>query len=125
MNILVIEDHPVDRKLANHVLTAAGHTVTGTEAAENAFASIRNERPDLILLDMSLPGMDGLALVRLLKADAATRDIHIVAITSYPENFPKDELLAAGCDAYLVKPVSTRTLPDTLSDVMTRGKSPA
>jgi two-component system cell cycle response regulator len=123
MKILVVEDHPVDLKLAHHVLSAAGHSVNDAEAAEHAFASIRIDRPEMILLDMALPGMDGLTLVRLLKADPSTRDIHIVAVTSHPEEFPRDEALRAGCDAYLVKPISTRSLPRTLSDIVVESKS--
>ena len=118
MKILIIEDHPVDLKLANHVLRAAGHSVNGAEAAEHAFASIKNDRPEIILLDMTLPGMDGLTLVRMLRADVATRDIHIVAVTSYPERFPREDALLAGCDGYLVKPLSIPTLPQTLTDVV-------
>jgi CheY-like chemotaxis protein len=124
MKILVIEDHPAELKLAHQVLSAAGHSVNNAEAAEQAFASIKEDRPEIILLDMSLPGMDGMALVRRLKSDPATRDIHVVAVTSYPEMFPRDEALKAGCDAYLVKPLSTRTLPQTLTEVVAGGKTP-
>ena len=117
MKILIIEDHPAQLKLAHHVLSAAGHSVHDAEAAEHAFASIAEDRPEIILLDMSLPGMDGLALVRKLRADPATRDIHIVAVTSYPEKYSRNEALAAGCDAYLLKPLSTRELPAQLAAV--------
>lgn len=117
MKILIIEDLPTELKLAHHVLSAGGHTVACADAAESALASIRDDRPELILLDLSLPGMDGLTLIRKLKGDESTRDIHIVAVTSYPERFPREVTLAAGCDAYLVKPLSTRTLPDTLSNL--------
>jgi CheY-like chemotaxis protein len=118
MKILVIEDHPAELKLAHHVLSAAGHSVNNADAAEQAFASIRSDRPQIILLDMSLPGIDGMTLVRRLKADQATRDIHVVAVTSFPELFPREEALKAGCDAYLVKPLSTRTLPQTLTEIV-------
>lgn len=121
MKILVIEDQPIQLKLAHHVLSAAGHAVSTVEAAEDAFASIKADRPQIILLDMVLPGMDGLTLVRMLKADPETRDIHVVAVTSYPEKFSRAEILAAGCDAYLVKPISTRTLPQELIDVVAKG----
>ncbi len=124
MKILVIEDHPAELKLAHQVLSAAGHSVNNAVAAEQAFASIEDDRPEIILLDMSLPGMDGMALVRRLKTDSATRDIHVVAVTSYPELFPRHEALKAGCDAYLVKPLSTRTLPQTLTEVVAGGKPP-
>lgn len=121
MKILIIEDQPVELKLARHVLDAAGHDVNAVYAAEHAFASIKADRPEIILVDMVLPGMDGMALVRKLKADPVTRDIHIVAVTSYPEKYTRAEALEAGCDAYLVKPLSTRTLPGELSEVAARG----
>ena len=89
MKILVIEDHPAQLKLAHHVLAAAGHDVSDAGAAEQALAVIKADRPHLILLDLGLPGMDGITLVRRLKADPETRDIHIVAVTSYPKNIPR------------------------------------
>jgi CheY-like chemotaxis protein len=121
MKILVIEDQPIELKLAGRVLEAAGFTVNGIDAAEEAFASIKADRPQLILLDMGLPGMDGLALVRKLKADPETRGIHVVATTANPERFPRAKALEAGCDGYLLKPMSTRTLPQELRDVAGRG----
>jgi len=121
MKILIVEDQPAEFKLARHVLSASGHTVSGVDAAEHVFAAIKADRPQIILLDMSLPGMDGLTLVRTLKADPATRDIPVVATTSFPETFSKSDALQAGCDAYLLKPVSTRTLPEDLDQIVARG----
>ena len=118
MKILVVEDQPVELKLAVHVLSAAGHEVARADAAEEALTAIKADSPDLVLLDMWLPGMDGLTLVKKLKADPDTRDILIVAVTSYPEKFTRAQALAAGCDAYLAKPLSTRTLPEMLAEVM-------
>jgi CheY-like chemotaxis protein len=118
MKILVVEDQPTEMKLAVHVLSAAGFEVGQATAAEEAIAAIRRDAPNIILLDMSLPGVDGLTLARELKADPSTRHILIVAVTSFPERFRKDEVLAAGCDAYLPKPVSTRALPITLAAVL-------
>ena len=117
MKILVIEDHAVDLKLADLVLSTAGYDVSAVEAAEQAFAAIQEDRPQLILLDLDLPRMDGLALARKLKADPGTRDIHVVAVTFYPERFPKAAALAAGCDAYLLKPINTRELSGQLTAV--------
>jgi CheY-like chemotaxis protein len=121
MKILVIDDEPTELKLAHSVLNASGHTVTAIDVAEDAFGSIKADRPEIILLDLGLPGMDGLALVRALKADPHTRDIRVVAITSFPERFSQYDAMEAGCDAYLRKPVNTRTLPQHLSDVFARG----
>jgi len=123
MKILVVEDQPGELKLAIHVLSAAGHEVAPAMAAEEALTAIAANRPTIILLDLSLPGMDGLTLARKLKSDPATNEILIVAVTSYPEKFSRAEALAAGCDAYLYKPVSTRTLPETLRGVVEKSES--
>jgi CheY-like chemotaxis protein len=118
MKILVIEDQPVELKLVNHVLSNAGHEVSGAEAAEQAFAAVKANHPELILLDLILPGMDGLAVVRKLKADPDTCDIPVVAVTSCPEAYPKTAAMNAGCDAYLLKPVNTRQLSDQLAEIV-------
>jgi CheY-like chemotaxis protein len=123
MKILVVEDQATEMKLAVHVLSAAGFEVGQAAAAEEAVAAIKEDPPNIILLDMSLPGVDGLTLARKLKADPATRGILIVAVTSYPERFRIEDALAAGCDAYLPKPVSTRTLPETLRTVVKNAES--
>jgi two-component system cell cycle response regulator len=121
LKILVIEDTFSDLKLAQIVLIDAGHDVTGASAALQA---VKQNRPQIILLDLLLPDIDGLALARMLKTDPETRDIHIVAVTSFPEKFSKTEALAAGCDAYLVKPLNTRRLPRQLEEVITGALPP-
>jgi two-component system, cell cycle response regulator len=125
LKILVIEDHAVDLKLADLVLSTAGYDVSTTETAEQAFAAIQEDRPQIILLDLNLPGMDGLALVRKLRADPETRDIHFVAVTFYSEKYPKAAALAAGCDAYLLKPINTRELSSQLTAVTKGGEAVA
>src|SRR5450830_213418 len=89
MKILAIEDNAEDLKLADLVLSTAGYDVSAVEAAEPAFAAIKEDRPQLILLDLDLPGMDGIAMVRKLKAEPDTRDICVVAVTFYPDQSPK------------------------------------
>jgi len=123
MKILVIEDHAADLKLADLVLSTVGHYVSAVGAAEQAFAAIQEDRPQLILLDLDLPGMDGLTMVRKLKADPDTGDIRVVAVTFYPEQYPKATALAAGCDAYLLKPIDTRELSDQLTAVAEGGNA--
>jgi CheY-like chemotaxis protein len=118
MRILVIEDQPQELKLALHVLSAAGYRVEALSSADSALETIAVERPVLILLDMGLPGTDGLGLINLLKGDPQTCAIPIVAVTSLPEKYSKGEVLGAGADAYFVKPLSTRTLPETLSKII-------
>ena len=125
MKILVIEDRAVDLKLADLVLSTAGYDVSTAESAEQAIAAIQEDRPQLIFLDIDLPGMDGLALARKLKADPDMRDIHIVAVTCYSEQYPKAAVLAAGCDAYLLKPINTRELSDQLTAVAEGGDAPS
>lgn len=110
MKVLVIEDDAVDRKLAGAVLRTHGHSVRDGSSAIDAFEALRHDSPDVILLDLCLPGMDGLALARRLKSDPATRAIPIVAVTAYPERFPRQAMLDAGCKSFIVKPVDTRNL---------------
>lgn len=110
MKILVIEDEMASLKLANLVLSADGHDVTDARSAEIAIARIAESQPEVILLDLGLPGMDGFGLARLLKQDPKTRHIPIVAVTAYPDRFPREEAFRAGCDAFIVKPIDTRKL---------------
>ena len=117
MNIFVIEDDPTHLKLARSVLTAAGHTVSDAERAEQALSAIKRDKPDIILLDLHLPDIDGLELTRKLKADPETRPIPIVAVTSYYEQYKMKDALAAGCEAYVIKPIDTRELSQVISDV--------
>jgi CheY-like chemotaxis protein len=124
MKILVIEDQPTQLKLAHHVLSADGHKVSDAGAADQAFAAIKIDRPQIILLDLVLPGMDGLALARKLRTDPYTRDIPIVAVTSYPEKYSRADALAAGCDAYFVKPINTRELSGQLNAFADSGGTP-
>jgi PAS domain S-box-containing protein len=120
MKILGTEDHAVDLKLADLVLSTTNRDVSAVEAAEPAFAAIQEDPPQRILLD--LPGMDGLALARKLKADPDTRDIHTVGVTCYPEQYPKAAALATECDTYLLKPIKPRDLSGQLTAVTEVGR---
>lgn len=104
MKILVIEDNPSNMKLAALVAGNAGHAVLRADNAPDGLALARAERPDLILMDIQLPGMDGLAATRALKADPATADIPVIALTSYAMKGDAEKIRAAGCDDYLAKP---------------------
>lgn len=110
MKIVIVEDEPTDSKLACVVLAADGHDVFDARDAAEALATIRRENPNFILVDLNLPGMDGLTLVRTLKADPATKHIRVIAITAYAGRFTRKDALDAGCDAYLEKPMDTRKL---------------
>jgi two-component system cell cycle response regulator len=117
LNVMIVEDHRIDLKLAGHSIELGGHVVLSSTSAEEALAQLQRGHPDVVLLDLNLPGMDGLSFVRLLKADADTRRLPIVAITAYPDTFQRNELLAAGCAAYLGKPVDMRRLIQELERV--------
>ncbi|HEX9785178.1 MAG TPA: response regulator [Opitutaceae bacterium] len=120
MKILVIEDNPTDARLAGAVLRIDGHHVTDSPSGEGGLSAAMSERPDVILLDLRLPGINGLEVTRALRRDPRTCATPIVAVTSYPEQYLRDELLAAGCDAYLVKPVDTRELSRKIENVVHR-----
>jgi two-component system, cell cycle response regulator len=122
MKVLVIEDDPTHLKLMGAVLQIGGHSVDARSAAEGVIDAIAADKPDVILLDLRLPGMDGMALVRQLKATTDTRQIPIVAMTAYPDRYRREELLAAGCEAFIVKPINTRELPEKLEKIA--GKEP-
>src|SRR5437870_976215 len=100
MKILIVEDAPSDLKLARVILTSAGYETAGVESAEQALATVRESPPELILLDLKLPDINGLALTRQLKADQSTREIPIVAVTSYPEDWTERAARETGCTAY-------------------------
>ena len=110
MNILLVEDDPTDMKLLSAVLASSGYSVFEKGSAEQAVEEIKLRQPEIILLDLKLPGMDGLALARLLKQNPDTRHIPIVAMTAASERFSRQDAFDAGCDAFILKPVDTRRL---------------
>jgi CheY-like chemotaxis protein len=124
MKILVIEEEPSSLKLANLVLSSEGHQVSDAHSAEQAIQAILENQPQIILVDLGLPGMDGFDLTRRLKQDPKTRHIPIIAITGYPDQFPRDLAFAAGCDAYIVKPIDTRRIAGQVTAVADRFGKP-
>ena len=121
MEILLVEDDPTDSKLLTAVLKSSGHRVLEKSSAEKAAEAIKARKPEVVLLDLKLPGMDGLALARLLKQDPDAQHIPIIAVTAASEKFGKEEALAAGCDAYIRKPIDTRKLHEQIVDATARG----
>ncbi len=104
--ILVVEDNPTNMKLVVMLLGRGGYTVIKAMDAEAGLALARTEQPDLILMDIQLPGMDGLAATALLKADEATRAIPVIALTALAMKGDEERILAAGCDGYIAKPLA-------------------
>lgn len=113
--ILVVEDNESILGLTRIVLERAGHEVHGVGDAESALEVVYSIHPRMILMDIQLPGMDGLELTRRLKADAATADIVILAVTAYAMEADQLEAREAGCDGHITKPLDVRTLPETVS----------
>ena len=103
--ILVVEDNPTNMTLAVFLLQSAGHTVLSATDAEAGLTLARDEQPDLILMDVQLPGMDGLEATAQLKRDDATRAIPVIALTALAMKGDEERIRAAGCDGYIAKPM--------------------
>ena len=106
--VLVIEDNPANMTLATFLLQSAGHEVMSATDAEAGLTIARELQPDLILMDIQLPGMDGLEATALLKADDATRTIPVIALTALAMKGDEERIRAAGCDGYIAKPLAYR-----------------
>jgi CheY-like chemotaxis protein len=113
--ILVVDDNPANAKLVAYLLKARGYEIRTAASAKEALQVLEGFHPRLILMDLQLPGMDGLSLTRQLKAAPATRDIIIVALTASAMKGDAEKAREAGCDGYITKPIDTRTLPATLA----------
>jgi CheY-like chemotaxis protein len=108
--VLVIEDNAANMKLVTTVLTKSGYNVTSASDAEAGLTLAKTVLPDLILMDIQLPGMDGLTAAGLLKKDPATQRIPIIAVTAFAMKGDREKMLAGGCDAYMTKPISYKEL---------------
>ena len=123
--VLVIEDNAANMKLAVFLLERAHHEVLQATDAEEGLRLAQARRPALILMDLQLPGMDGLAATRHLKGDAATRDIKIVALTALAMNGDRERIVAAGCDAYVAKPLRYQDLLRVVEELTAAPLPPA
>ena len=108
--ILFVDDNPTNLKLVSDLLEFDGYEIIKAEDAEEAQALLKERLPDLILMDIALPGMDGLTLTRLLKAEQRTRHIPVIALTAFAMKGDEEKAVAAGCDGYVTKPIDTRAL---------------
>jgi len=113
--ILIVEDNPVNLKLTKVLLVKEGYEVKTASNAEDALSVLAGFKPRLILMDVQLPGMDGLTLTRKLKDDPGTRDIRVVALTAYAMKGDDDKAKAAGCDGYIAKPIDTQAFPGLIA----------
>lgn len=109
--VLIVEDNPRNLKLARDVLTYAGYDVLEAGSAEDGLALARERRPDVVLLDIQLPGMDGVQALGHLRGDPATAAIPVIAVTAFAMKADRERLLEAGFDRYVEKPLDIHTLP--------------
>ncbi len=116
--ILVVEDNAQHRLLMTDILEALGYEVLEAHDGAEGIALAHREKPDLIVMDMQMPVMDGLTAARALKGDPQTRAIKILAVTSFAMKGDRERILEAGCDDYMAKPIDTRQLPGLIRRIL-------
>ena len=121
--ILIVDDNPQNLKLVRILLAGEGYQVRTAVDAEQALTMLETFTPRLILMDLQLPGMDGLELTRRLKADPVRSAIVIIALTAYAMKGDEERALAAGCDGYVTKPIDVDLLPRLVADHLLRGRN--
>jgi CheY-like chemotaxis protein len=120
--ILVVDDNPVNLKLTCEVLACEGYVVDRAHDAESAQQILNGVTPDLILMDIAMPGMDGLALTRRLRQNDRFKRVPVIAMTAFAMKGDDVKALQSGCDGYITKPIDTRTFPGTIAAIL-RGRS--
>ncbi len=118
--VLVVEDNPVNMKLAVFLLESAGHTVLTAEDAESGLAIARAQQPNLVLMDIQLPTMDGLEAIGHLKRDVETRHIPVIALTALAMKGDEERIRAGGVDGYIAKPIRYREFLSTVAGTLAR-----
>lgn len=116
--ILIVEDNPQNMKLAAFLLGSAGHTVLQANTAVAGIDLAKKQQPDLVLMDIQLPGMDGLTATHMLKDDPATCDIKVFALTAFAMKGDEEKMRAAGCDGYIAKPIRYREFLKTIASAL-------
>jgi CheY-like chemotaxis protein len=116
--ILLVEDNPMNRRVAEFLLKSQGYLVYEARDGQEAIELAKMHAPDLILMDLQLPGMDGFATTRLIKGDAAIKNIPIVALTAYAMRGDAERALNAGCAGYITKPIDPDQFPATVASYL-------
>ena len=122
--ILIVEDNEANMRLARLLLVNAGHSVLWAANAETGLTLAREKQPALILMDIQLPGMDGLAATSLLKQDPHTAHIPVIALTAMAMKEDRDKTLRAGCDAYIIKPLRYKELYQVIDTLLQKNITP-
>jgi two-component system cell cycle response regulator DivK len=121
--ILIVEDNPRNMKLVRDVLNHAGYPTLEASTAEEGLALARAELPALVLMDVQLPGMDGVEALRCLRADPATAGVPVLALTAFAMKDDRERFLGAGFDGYLEKPLDVRCLPGHVAAALAGGRA--
>ena len=122
-SLLLVEDNEANRELVTFLLEEAGYEVRHARDASSAMQELQRGLPDAVLLDMSLPGTDGLAFVSGLRRDRRFDALPVIALTAHAMRGDRERFLAGGCDAYLPKPIDTKSFVDAVAGHLTRGRS--
>ncbi len=117
-SILVVDDQPMSIKLVQAILAGEGYTVRVAANATEALQAVQISVPDLILMDIHLPGLDGLALTRLLRSNPELRHVKIIAVSAYSLTENDERITAAGCDGFIPKPIDTRALAGSIREYL-------
>lgn len=120
--ILVVEDNPLNLKLVRDVLTASGYEVVEAQTGEAGVSLAADCAPDLVLMDLQLPGIDGYEALRLIREDPRIAEVPIVALTAFAMREDRERTARAGFDGYLSKPISVRELPAQVGDFLSNGR---
>lgn len=123
--VLVVDDNAANLELLRYLLTRHGYCVYPAASAEMAQEILQKILPEIILLDLQLPGMDGLTFTRMLKSDPRTSSIIILAVTAYAMKGDEARVIEAGCDGYVAKPIDTRRLPVLIAEHLQRRRTPS
>ena len=110
-SILIVEDNQTNAQLLKDVLVIKGYEVDIVINGDNALASMEESKPDLVLMDIQLPGMDGYEVTRIMRENPQTKELPVIAVTAYALKGDKEKAMQAGCDGYMSKPINTRELP--------------
>jgi CheY-like chemotaxis protein len=117
-HILIVDDNPIDLKLVGELLEISGFRTERVSDAEQAQRALTHLMPDLVVVDIALPGIDGLSLTRLLKADPRLAHVPVVALTGFAMKGDDQRAAVAGCDGYITKPVNTRRFADQIAEIL-------